>query len=96
MDRGIDHRENAGQILDNGVIPESQDTITNRGKIGSSLLIRSVIGMLPTIQLDNNLELMAGEVRTDRRLTPKVVLLKWRLPQMLPEFLFGFGHVTPQ
>jgi hypothetical protein len=25
-----------------------------------------------------------------------VELLKWRLPQMLPEFLFGFGRITTQ
>jgi hypothetical protein len=55
--------------------------------------------MLTAIYLDDNFSLMAGEVRevrTDRRLTAKMVLLKRRLPQMLPEFLFGFGRITPQ
>jgi hypothetical protein len=55
--------------------------------------------MLTAIDLDDNFGLMTGEVsevRTNRRLTPKVVPLKRRLPQMLPEFLFGFGRVTPQ
>jgi hypothetical protein len=55
--------------------------------------------MLTAIELDDNSHLMAGEVReirTDRRLAPKVALLEWRLPQMLPEFLFGFGRVMTQ
>ena len=55
--------------------------------------------MLPAIHFNNNSELMAGEigeVRTDRRLTSKVMLLERRLPQTLPELLFGFGRVTPQ
>jgi hypothetical protein len=55
--------------------------------------------MLTAIDLDDNFGLMTGEVsevRTDRRLTPKVVPLKRRLPQMLPEFLFGFGRVMTQ
>jgi hypothetical protein len=55
--------------------------------------------MLPAIQFDNNLEQMAGEVgevRADRRLAPKVMVLERRLTQMLPELLFGFGHVAPQ
>jgi hypothetical protein len=53
--------------------------------------------MLSAINLDDNSELVAGEVgevRTDRRLAPKVTRLEWRLPQMLPEFLFDFGRVT--
>jgi hypothetical protein len=55
--------------------------------------------MLPAVDFDDKLELMAGEigeVPTDRCLTPKVVLLERRLPQMLPELLFGFGRVTAQ
>ena len=55
--------------------------------------------MLPAIDFNHQLELMAGkigEVRTDRRLTPEVVLLERRLPQMLPEFLLGFGGVAAQ
>jgi hypothetical protein len=55
--------------------------------------------MLTAIDLDDNFGLMAGEVGevlTNRRLTPKVVTLEWRLPQVLPEFLFGFGRVTTQ
>ena len=63
------------------------------------MLVRSVFGMLPAIHFNNNSELMAGEVgevQTDGRLTSKVMLLEWRLPQMLPELLFGFGRVTAQ
>src|SRR5882757_5856667 len=55
--------------------------------------------MLPAIYFNDNSELMSckiGEVWTDRRLTSKVVLLERRLPQMLPELLFGFSRVTPQ
>jgi hypothetical protein len=53
--------------------------------------------MLAAVDLNDNFGPMTrevGEVRTNRRLTPKVTLLEWRLPQMLPEFLFGFGRVT--
>src|SRR5437899_8776143 len=55
--------------------------------------------MLAAVDFDDNSRPMAGEigeVGTDRRLTPKMVFLKRRLPQMLPEFLFGFGRVTAQ
>jgi hypothetical protein len=55
--------------------------------------------MLPAIHLDHNSELMTGEVgevRTDRRLPPKVMRLERRLPQMLPQLLFGIRRVTTQ
>jgi hypothetical protein len=55
--------------------------------------------MLPAVDFDDELELMAGEIgeaRTDRCLTSKVMLLERELPQMLPELLFGFGGVTAQ
>src|ERR1700736_5988113 len=55
--------------------------------------------MLPAIHFNDNSELMAGEigeVRTDRRLTSKVMLLERRLPQVLPQLLFGFGRITAQ
>jgi len=53
--------------------------------------------MLTAIDLDDNPGLMTsevGEVRTNRRLASKAMLLERRLPQMLPELLFGFGRVT--
>ena len=55
--------------------------------------------MLTAVHLDNNSSLMTGEVGevgTNRRLPPKMARLERRLPQMLPEFLFGFGHVMTQ
>ena len=55
--------------------------------------------MLTAIELDDYLELMTGEVgevRTDRRLASKMMLLERRLPQMLPQLLFGFGRITAQ
>jgi hypothetical protein len=55
--------------------------------------------MLSPIDLDYNSDLMAGEVGevgTDRCLTSKVMLLKRRLPQMLPELLFGLRRVAAQ
>ena len=53
--------------------------------------------MLTAIEFDGNLQLMAGEVRevrTDRGLTPKVMLLELWLSQMLPQLFFGFGRVA--
>jgi hypothetical protein len=55
--------------------------------------------MLSAVDLDHYPELMTrkiGKVRTDRRLAPKVVRLEWRLPQILPELLLGFGRVATQ
>jgi hypothetical protein len=55
--------------------------------------------MLTAIDLDDNPELMTsevGEVRTNRRLASKAMLLERRLPQMLPELFFGFSRVTTQ
>ena len=55
--------------------------------------------MLTAIDFDEQLELMAGEIGevwADGGLTAKVVLLEWRLPQMLPELFFGFGGVAAQ
>src|SRR5258708_30488926 len=61
--------------------------------------IGRTVGMLAAINLDDNFCLMTGEVRevrTDRRLPPKMMLLEGRLSQKLPELLFGFGRVTTQ
>jgi hypothetical protein len=55
--------------------------------------------MLSAIEFDNYSELMTGEVgevRTNCCLASKVTLLERRLPQMLPELLFGFGRVTTE
>src|ERR1700730_12372677 len=55
--------------------------------------------MLPAIHFNDNSELMAGEIgeiRAGRRLTSKVMLLERRLPQVLPQLLFGFGRITAQ
>jgi hypothetical protein len=55
--------------------------------------------MLPAVDFNDKLELVAGEigeVRADRRLTSKVMLLERGLPQMLPELLFSFCGVTAQ
>ena len=55
--------------------------------------------MLTAIYLDDNFSLMAGEVRevrTDRGLTTEMMLLEWRLAQILPKSLLGFGCVTTQ
>jgi hypothetical protein len=68
-------------------------------EISRARLIGGTARMLPTIDLDDDPEPMTGkigEVRTDRRLATKVVLLEWRLAQMLPEFLFGCGGVATQ
>jgi hypothetical protein len=95
--RCINDRENAGYVFQNVVVPEPQHTITIRFEISCTRLVRRTAGMLTAIDLDDNSYLMTGEVgevRTNRRLTPKVALLERRLPQMLPEFLLGFGRVT--
>jgi hypothetical protein len=55
--------------------------------------------MLTAIDLDEDSQPMTGEVgevRTDRRLTPKVMLLERRLPQMSPKLLFSFSRVPAQ
>jgi hypothetical protein len=55
--------------------------------------------MLATVDLDDKTKMMAGEireVRTDRGLTPEMMLLEWWLPQMPPQPFFGFGRVTAQ
>jgi len=53
--------------------------------------------MLPAIEFNDESKLMTGEiseVRTDRRLTAKVMLLERRLAQLLPELLFSCGRVA--
>jgi hypothetical protein len=55
--------------------------------------------MLAAIDLNDNFDLMAGEVgevTADGRLTAEVMLLEGRLPQMLPELFFGFGGIATQ
>jgi hypothetical protein len=55
--------------------------------------------MLSAIEFDNYSELMAGEVgevRADRRLASKVMLLEGRLPKMLPKPFFSFSRVATQ
>ena len=97
IDSCIDHRENTRDVFTDLVIPESQNTIAIRFEVLRAQLIGLAVSMLAAIQLDHNSQLMTGEVgevRTDRRLTPEMVLLEWRLPQMLPEFLFSFSRVA--
>ena len=55
--------------------------------------------MLPAVHFNDNSEVMAGEVskiRTDGGLTPKVMLLEWRLPQVLPQLPFSLGRIPTQ
>jgi hypothetical protein len=99
IDRCIDGLKHAGHVLENVVVPESQDAIAVRLEIPGACFIRPMVGVLPAVGFDDKLELMAGEigeVRADRRLTPEVVLLERRLPQMLPKLLFGFGRIAAQ
>ena len=99
MDRCIDGRKHAGYVFKDLVIPESQDTIAVRIEIPSTYAIRRADGVLAAVYFDDNSQLVTGkvgEVRTDRRLASKVMLLERRLTQVLPELLFGFGRVAPQ
>ena len=97
--RCIDGQENARRVFQNLVIPEPQHAIAMGFEISRTHLVGSAARMLTAIDLDNQAMFMTGEVSevwTYRRLTPKVMLFERRLPQMLPEPLFGFGRVAPQ
>jgi hypothetical protein len=87
VNRSIDGRENAGNVLADLVIPESQETIAIRFEVMRPRLVGRTVAMLPAIELDDDSELMTGEVSevwTDRRLPSKVMLLERGLSQRLP------------
>jgi hypothetical protein len=99
MERCIDGRKDAGHVGQNVVIPEAQYTVAIGFEILRTHLVGRAAGMLTTIDLNDDFGLMrceVGEIRTYRRLAPKVMRLERGLPQMLPELLFGLGRVTSQ
>ncbi len=99
VQRCIDCRENAGHVFKDVVIPETQHAIAVGFKILRAHLIRGTIGMLTAVELDNESRFVTGkvsEIRTDGRLTAKMMGLEWRLSQMLPELLLSFGRVATQ
>src|SRR5580700_10643044 len=60
------------------MIPESQNAIALALEIGRPPIVCRALGMLPAIDFDNHLERMTcevAEIRTDRRLAPKVCSL---------------------
>jgi hypothetical protein len=94
---GVNYSENARQISKHLIIPEPQNAITLAIEISRSPIVCRLLGMLPAIDLDNHFERMTrevAEVNANRRLTPKMMLLEWRLPEMLPQTLFRVRHVT--
>src|ERR1700736_989729 len=79
IDRCIDCHENARRVLQNVVIPESQNTIAVRFEVSRACLIGRTERMLPAVEFNHESELMTCEVRkagTDRRLAPKVMFLE--------------------
>src|SRR5262249_10328641 len=89
--RRVDRLHHPLDIRQHIVVPETQHPIPLRFEILTSLrvgenAIRPI--MLPTVDLDDEALLMAGEVRevrTDRGLPPEMCLRDRDAPQILPE-----------
>jgi hypothetical protein len=99
--RSSNHVHHAFDISKYIVIPESQHSITACLKIGGPFRItcqaeRFIV--LPAIEFDHKPGSVArkvSEVRSDRRLPPKMRAVDLDTAQMLPQRRLGIGRLTP-
>ncbi len=88
-----------GRLLQDLVIPETQDQITLGHQPGVSHPVLCTTQMLTPIDLDDQPGLQAGEIddiRADGYLSSKLVASELPATQPLPESALGIGHVGAQ
>jgi hypothetical protein len=93
----LDFQQNAVNILHVIVVPEPDNATAFANKKCRPPLISGVVGMLPAVKLDDEPQLVAGEVakvRTDGRLPSEVMHLERLLTKVMPEQLLHFGRVA--
>jgi len=91
----------AARRLQNVVVPKAKDTITLRLKpLGSSnIVILTLLCMLRSIKLDNDLAGVPREIRdvdSDRRLSAKMQAERLQRTQQIPKLALGIGRATTQ
>ena len=59
---GFEHFQNALDVAENVVVPDANDTIATRGEIGITDLVGTTAGVLPAIDLDDQLPFATDEV----------------------------------
>lgn|GEM_PF-4986072 len=86
--------------MQNLCVPETENpealTVEPRGSPG---VFRLLLGMLPSIHLDDELSLKGNEVyyvRTDRRLTAELEALDLAHPEMFPEQSLRIRRIGPE
>jgi hypothetical protein len=90
-------RQNTVGIFDHVAIPESQNAIALTDKVRSPHLVNGIVGVLPTVKLNDELELVAREITeiaADGRLSAEVMDLERRLTQMMPEYFLDIGRIA--
>ncbi len=98
-DHSIDCREDARYVVQHLVVPEPHDSVALVSEYAFSSLVGCIIRMLTSVDFNDNSKLMTCEVTevpADGRLPSKVMLLKRRLSQMPPDFLFSFRHLSAE
>jgi hypothetical protein len=100
-DSVFDLREHALDIGQHVVIPESQHGVTMLGEDrGPACISCRVGGVLSTIDLDDEFELVAskiGEVRPDANLPAEMCARPAKaMAQMPPKALLGLGWILPK
>jgi hypothetical protein len=95
---GRDGHQNAIDILQNVVVPETENSVPARVEEPSSYGIPR-FRMLATIRFDDELGINAkkiGDVRSDRRLPTKLQPVQLPIAEVVPQTLFGVGRVLTQ
>jgi hypothetical protein len=86
--------------LEDLVVPESQNLVAIPRKHRRALLIVSNgLAMLPAVEFDNELGIMAGEIRNvsgDRNLPPKMPPFRFEHPKLPPQDTLCRGGVVTQ
>lgn len=94
-----DRLDNAFDVRQHIIVPEAQNTITLPEQESGSPFIFCAVRMLATIDFDNQPCQPAAkirDIRADRVLAAKMLMLQLMVPQPGPQLLFSFRHIAPQ
>jgi hypothetical protein len=92
-DDGLDHPVD---VVEDVIIPESENAITLSIEIGSSREVSRTVGVLTAVDFDHDSIGVTGkvrEVRSDRCLPANVRRAKLQFSQLLPKLSFGIRGI---
>ncbi len=87
--------QNAIEMVDDIVVPESDDAIAATMQINCTAFVIQTVGVLTSVDFDDEPQFVARKIReegTDRRLSTKMMRLERLMAQMLPKLFLGLCH----